>query len=189
MEKIIFTKYSNERARAFCIRTDICQSEDGSRIVRKSACYPEGRAHVERMRFWYERLEELYRRSGISMNRPVSDRKQDRGAYGSVEFEYVTGQTLEEQLDKMLGSGDVDAAIARLLDFVDVVRRAGTREAFGVTEEFRKVFGDADLPDGLFCAPVTDLDMIAANAFVTGDGWMMMDYEWSFDFPIPVSAH
>jgi len=187
MEKIIFTKYSNERARAFCIRTDICQSEDGSRIVRKSACYPEGRAHVERMRFWYERLEELYRRSGISMNRPVSDRKQDRGAYGSVEFEYVTGQTLEEQLDKMLGSGDVDAAIARLLDFVDVVRRAGTREAFGVTEEFRKVFGDADLPDGLFCAPVTDLDMIAANAFVTGDGWMMMDYEWSFDFPIPVN--
>ena len=45
MEKIIYTKYSNERAKPFAIRTDICA--DGSvRTVKKRACFPEGREHI-----------------------------------------------------------------------------------------------------------------------------------------------
>lgn len=186
MEKIIFTKYSNERAREFCIRTDICLRKDGSRIVKKSACYPEGKRHIRQMHDWYEQLEAIYRGSGITMNRPVEPGAA-AGLQESVAFEYLTGQTLEEQLDRRLGSGDADGTAEQLLSFVDAVRQAGNSGAFRVTEQFRKVFGEVSLPDGLFCAPVTDLDMIPANAFVTENGWTMMDYEWSFDFPIPVN--
>lgn len=183
MEKIIFTKYSNERAKEFSIRTDICQTEDGSRFVRKRACYPEGEAHVENMRKWQEKLGEVYRGTKISMNRIV----EPGTSRAEVCFEYLAGQTLEEQLDTRLARGDADGAAEQLLAFVGEVRRAGSSQPFVMTDEFRRVFGEATLPDGLFCAPVTDLDMIAGNAFVTENGWVMMDYEWTFDFPIPVN--
>ncbi|MDO4321356.1 MAG: glycosyltransferase family 2 protein [Lachnospiraceae bacterium] len=180
MEKIIFTKYSNERAREFCIRTDICETEDGERFVRKKACYPEGEAHVARLGEWYRRLEEVYRGTPISMNRIIAEED-------GISFEYLKGKTLEEQLDTMLSCGDVEGAVEQLLKFADIVRQSGRTETFTITGDFRKIFGEVNLPDGLFCAPVTDLDMIVGNAFVEEDGWTMMDYEWSFDFPIPVN--
>ena len=180
MEKIIFTKYSNERARAFRIRTDICESEDGSRFVRKRACDPEGEAHVSRMGEWYKKLEAVYRDTPISMNRITES------SDGAV-FEYLEGQTLEEQLDLRLARGDADGAAEQLLRYVELVRSCGQSETFAVTDAFCAVFGEPELPDGLLCAPVTDLDMIVGNAFVTEQGWTMMDYEWSFDFPIPVN--
>ena len=35
MQKMIYSKYSNERAEEFQIRTDICEEKNGSRFVRK----------------------------------------------------------------------------------------------------------------------------------------------------------
>lgn len=180
MEKIIYTKYSNERAREFCIRTDMCEREQGQRFVRKKACYPEGEAHVARLSEWYEKLEEVYRDTTISMNRIIA---KENG----ICFEYLKGETLEEQLDTRLSRGDVEGTIEQLLGYVELVRRSGKSETFVVTDEFQKIFGEVSLPDGLFCAPVTDLDMIVGNAFAAEDGWTMMDYEWTFDFPIPVN--
>ena len=53
MEKIIFTKYSNERAKQFAIRTDILESEAGKRKVRKQACFAEGKNHIKNIASWY----------------------------------------------------------------------------------------------------------------------------------------
>ena len=41
MERILYTKYSNERTAQFAIRTDIVE-KDGSRQVRKKAYYEAG---------------------------------------------------------------------------------------------------------------------------------------------------
>lgn len=179
MKKVIFSKYSNERARKFAIRTDICEEEDGSRSVRKTACYPEGQAHIERVASWYEKLEKAYEGTEISMNRCVLTEE------GLVP-EFLTGRTLEDELDEMLTAGRVQECICRLLEYIDAVKKAGSNELFTVTPEFTEVFGEVLLPGGLTCAKVTDIDMVIANAIVKEDGWVHMDYEWTFDFPIPV---
>ena len=37
MQKMIYSKYSNERAEEFQVRTDICEKKNGSRFVPKSS--------------------------------------------------------------------------------------------------------------------------------------------------------
>lgn len=179
MKKVIFSKYSNERAREFAIRTEICQEENGKRTVRKTACYPEGKTHLERTVNWYERLEKAYEGTGISMNRC---RLTEEG----IEPEFVEGRTLEEELDDMLTAGRIQECICRLLEYIGAVKKAGQTRMFRMTEDFKKVFGEVLLPQNLTCGEVTDIDMVTANAVCCQDGWIHMDYEWTFDFPIPV---
>ena len=42
MKTVIYSKFSAERSRSFAIRTDILCADDGSRMLRKTACFPEG---------------------------------------------------------------------------------------------------------------------------------------------------
>ena len=46
MQKMIYSKYSNERAEEFQIRTDICEEKNRSRFVRKVACTDKSREHL-----------------------------------------------------------------------------------------------------------------------------------------------
>ena len=48
MREVIYSKFSNERARAFSTRTDLIE-EDGKREVIKTALYPEGEEHIRRL--------------------------------------------------------------------------------------------------------------------------------------------
>ena len=55
MERILYTKYSNERTAQFAIRTDIVE-KDGSRQVRKKAYYEAGKPHIRKIYEAYEQL-------------------------------------------------------------------------------------------------------------------------------------
>lgn len=180
MKKVIFSKYSNERAREFAIRTDILEDEDHHRIVRKTACYPEGKQHIRNLMRWCEKLSEVYADTPISINRCVLTED-------GLEPEFVEGHTLEEELDEMLVLKDVPGCVQRLMKYIDAVRKAGSAQRFYMTEEFEKVFGQVILPGDLTSAMVTDIDMLVANVIVADNGWVHMDYEWTFEFPIPVN--
>ena len=54
VKRTVFSKYSNERAAEFAIRTDIQMDGSGRRYVRKAACYPAGKAHIDRLEHWME---------------------------------------------------------------------------------------------------------------------------------------
>lgn len=178
--RTVFSKYSNERAGKFAIRTDIQMDGWGKRYARKVACYPEGKEHIDRLEHWMKELEAVYEDSPMAMNRC---HRTEAG----TEIDYLTGQTLEEQMDHCLLEGRTKEAVALLMSYIDIIKKAGSTETFVVTREFEAVFGEVLLPENLKCAKVTDIDMVAGNAICTGEGWIHMDYEWTFDFPIPVN--
>ncbi len=178
MEKILYAKYSNERNPAFAIRTDIHLRGDGAREVGKRACFPEGEAHVKNLEKWYHALSAQLQHTPFSMNVCTWEN-------GRANLEYLAGQTLEEQLDDLLLKGEEEAAVSLLLSYAGQVRDALSGAAFSKTPEFRAVFGDAPLAGAFASAPVTDLDMVPANVIVQGERWVLIDYEWTFDFPIP----
>ncbi|MDO4632287.1 MAG: class I SAM-dependent methyltransferase [Eubacteriales bacterium] len=178
-QELIYSKYSNERDEHTAIRTDIVEKQ-GRRSVRKAACGEKGREHVAKIADWYERLNALYEHTPLQMNRVK--RTED-----GIEAEYLTGHTLEEELDQKLARNDIAGVTEQLMDYIEIVRSTGSSEAFTVTPEFTKVFGKAKLPEGLRSASVTDIDLVAGNAVRTADGWTLIDYEWTFDFPIPVN--
>jgi hypothetical protein len=69
--------------------------------------------------------------------------------------------------------------------FCDTLRSLKDLTDFKKTPEFTEIFGDVALEEGLKCMPVTDVDLIFSNLILDG-GWNVIDYEWTFDFPIPV---
>lgn len=176
MEELIYMKYSNERSRRFAVRTDILE-ENRERFVRKTALYPEGKAHVAGLTDWYQGLTRLYKFVPFSCNKCEWEGS-------SVRLEYVEGQTLEEELDGLLKSGRTEEASAKLTQYLKDVKSICMGSTFTKTEMFSQVFGDTELPEGMESARITNIDMVCANLVMTQPP-TVLDYEWTFDFPVP----
>lgn len=177
--KIIYTKFSNDRRAEFSIRTNILQGEDGKRYIEKLPMYDEGKSHVDALSQWEKALTEKYADTVYEPNRMVS-------VEGHTCFEFVEGETLEHRLDELLRADKVEEVCQELLAFADVVRKVNSSVAFEVTEDFGKVFGDVVPTAGMCYGGATDIDMIPANVILQNEQRVILDYEWTFDFPIPV---
>lgn len=215
MEKLIYTKYSNQRNARFAIRTDIYEDEQGRRCVRKYADTEAARPHIEHIQTVYEQMQKQFRGT-----RFVPNKAELHPEY--IEFEYVKGETLEKQLDAYLAADDQEGFAALVNTYADEVRRvygvSGTTEiaiadteaareegttdagiahenaeadtATGTAHEdtsaYAETFGTVTLPTPVPMAQGVDIDLIFANIIVTGDTWTAIDYEWTFDFAAPV---
>ncbi len=174
--KTIFVKYSNERSDAFAIRTEICL-ENSKKKVKKTPCSEKAENHVRNIYRWYQELKKVYAKSGLKINHCDL-------VGSSVEMEYLEGQTLEEILDGHVERKEYDELEKCLETYLAVLTEAA-QEEFCPTEEFKKVFGVVPEFDHMKSAAVTDIDMVVNNILVC-EGWNLIDYEWTFDFPIPV---
>lgn len=178
MKKMVFSKYSNERARRFAIRTDIMSDESGKLTVYKKNLYPEGQKHIENIYSWYRKLQEIYKDTGISLNH--CDYLGDR-----VVFEYLSQYTLEHELNHLLRKRDLAQFSDRLFSYINEVEKGKMTQPFVKTPEFVETFGDVEVREAL-SAEVTNIDMVLNNA-LCDEKWTMIDYEWTFDFPIPAN--
>lgn len=182
---IIYTKYSNERSMEFRIRTDILKKEDGSRQIRKTAASVQADAHIKQIYEHYRALEEDFAGSGLSVNR--CEVKED-----GVYFPFLEGRTLEERLDWLLAKNETDRLVAEIeryfAMFVPDENADNTNEVteFAAAPEFERVFGKVSFVGKQMCRRVSDIDMIFSNAMEQGDGFELIDYEWTFDFPVPL---
>lgn len=148
-----YVKYSNDRAREFRIRTEICQNAQGREVVRKYPLTQEAGEHVRRMAWAYEKLSERYEGSGLSVNKCTL---VEQGEDCYAEFEYVAGRPLAELLDECLERGEQEEFWRYFERYVELI---GYREDY----------------------PVTDFDLVFSNLLVDGDNWTLIDYEWTFD--------
>lgn len=180
MEQVIYSKYSNERNRALAIRTDILQDEKQKRAVRKVPLFIEGEEHVLNLLEWEERLTEKYKDTFIALNHCEREDK-------SVRFEYLEGDTLETVLDALYVEGKYNQLLDLFRQYVNAIKKANGTKKFQYTDEFEAVFGSVYLNAGLNAADFSNIDMVVGNVIINKDIWNIIDYEWSFDFPIPVN--
>lgn len=187
-EELRYCRYSNERRKELRIRTDILPN-----AVRKVAYQQASISHIQDLCKWEEKLNQqltLVRFMGrqVAVNHIIK-REQD-----CVYFEFVEGESLEQHLDKLLLQGQVESAKALLLSFCKLLNTQPELGLFEETEDFHKVFGklderrlrrvmEGDVP--FYASQVTDIDMICQNVLIS-DGITVIDYEWTFDFPVPV---
>lgn len=179
MEQIIYVKYSNERSRQFALRTEILEDELGKRSVKKTAMHPEGQVHLKGIRRKYLELSKELNQSVIEYNRCEEDND-------GIRFEYIEAQTLEERLDKLLEEKKVTQAVQILKNYLLMIDNLNNQEQFYVTDIFKEIFGDVSLPEDLYCGTITNIDMVCGNVLLKKNRWIMIDYEWTFTFPIPV---
>ncbi len=180
MKTTIYSKYSNDRNRRFSIRTDILEDENGNRLVRKVPAFEEAKGHVANLGRWYEILSAQAEGTRLSFDRctPSGD---------CMELEYLAGDTLEAKLLTVLHRDGIDACAKSFVECLQFLRDLHTGAEFEPGEAFREVFGEAAPKAGSICAPCTDIDLLCENIIVNNDSWTAIDYEWTFDFPIPVN--
>lgn len=149
---VAFTKYSNDRAPQYQIKTMMCQDEAGKIQVRKYPLTEDARDHVKSMALAYENLCKRY--DGVSLDINKCQIVED-GQELYAAFEFVTGRPLSELMDECVEKQDYEGFYKLFEEYIERV---------GYNEEY----------------PVADYDLIFANILVDGDRWTLIDYEWTF---------
>lgn len=180
MSKILFSKFSNERGAEFNIRTDIVEDDAGRRYVEKVPYSVEAEGHVDRMEKWYHIFEKQYEGTRFRANRCEKDGKK-------LRFEYLDGRTFESLLDEYGKEDDGKKILNLLYDYQKELDEAYPEEPFVMTETFKTVFGAVDIPTGTKASRNINIDLIFQNLILCDEKWNVIDYEWTFDFLIPVN--
>ena len=106
---IIYTKYSNDRAEEYMLRTEMLETKQG-KMIRKIPLSEKARAHVKNMEHAYRLLIRRYHGSELHINPCIP---ADDGSF--VQFPYERGTTLSQLLDECLERDDIDG-FYRLFD-------------------------------------------------------------------------
>ena len=154
--EIKYTKYSNDRAEQFAIRTDIMEDANGERWVEKVPMTPEASRHIANIKRWYELLQARYAGSGLHIN-------ECREMDGKLQFSYIKGVTLEEMLDECVDKGDMEGFVALI-------------------EQFKSKLAYANENSSL----VSDFDVVFANILIHNNDWYLIDYEWTEEKEITI---
>lgn len=155
----VYSRFSNDRAAHLCIRTDICQSNEGKKYVRKFPAGKEATAHIEKLAENGRIFTARFQGSSLFVNR-LTEKKTAEGL-PFVELEFLENAvTLEELLDDCLQKND----------------EAGFQSLF---ERYLQVLS-WKAEEG-----PQDFDLIFPNICVQGDVWTMIDYEWTDDSLTP----
>ena len=179
MEKNIYIKYSNERKDMFKLRTNIIEDSRGKRIVQKVPLTVAAQTHIRNIERYYHLLNQNYDETYIEFNKVHING-------GVLECEYLNGKTLEEYLDELLVKKQYDIIYKVIKQYMERVISPKEIISFNSTKEFETVFGNVKLSQNLKAAKISNIDSIFANIIMT-DKWNVIDYEWTFEFPIPLN--
>ena len=174
----IYAKFSNERAQEFAICTEICEDASGKRTVRKLPAEKSASAHIRNLEKISRELAGLYGREGLQLN--TCEVKGD-----GVSLEYLRGETLEERLDSLLEQDRIEELEKLFFTYIDKVRHIHEGEMYFKTPEFVQVFGDVPVSETCRCCGMSNIDLVPANILIDKERVSIIDYEWTFRFPIP----
>ena len=175
--KKIYSKFTKERDRRFQIETAIYVTENGKKAISKRALLPEGQKHIDNMYQNYQYFKE----QGISLLTPC------RMEHKAVFFDFVTGDSYYTQILQALEDKDqnrLQFVLEKYKDIFETMYPAQT--SFEKTESFVSVFGDIDIPSGMSAVKKLNIDLTFDNLVENGENTIILDYEWIFDFLVPV---
>lgn len=137
-DRVIYTKFSNERQERFGVRTDIVELGNGERLVRKYPLTEAAREHVQRMSECYNRLQKQAEGTKVRFC-PV---KIENGA---AESPWVKGEALQHRLQKLLECGEKTAAEQLIAEYIEIVRMLVGKGLTDVDLIFPNILVDGDI--------------------------------------------
>ena len=177
MADVIYIKYNRTRKEEFQIKTEILE-ENGTKWVEKSALTEAGKAHIRSFRDKYEALKKQH----VNIQAAEPQISEDGR---TARFAYLTGKTLAEVLGENIGSGQAPVeAIREVLGKICQVYPEYL-SPFVITDRLTEVFGPVPKFQDQAMA-VSNIDALLENILVTEKGWYFLDYEWVYDFPVPL---
>jgi hypothetical protein len=150
---VVYTKFSNDRARKWAIQTKMVSTACGIR-VEKHADNDKALPHIDNTKLAYEKLSQRYKDTKIEISKcEVIDNDITNG----LSFEFCKGQTLESMLDEYLLEDDIEGFKAVIGEYMHWLCYKA--------DEF----------------VVSNYDFVFPNIIVDGDKWQVIDYEWTYN--------
>ena len=174
-EEILYVKLNQERKEKFRLLTKIVR-ENGEVRAEKEAMVPEAE--------WFlKTLEKL------GAEKTGSDKYKNlpcKAENGKVSYPLLTGKTLHQEIVELAHEGKTGELKGLLKnfhrDFFQSRRIMDYR-----TKEFCEVFGKYPGRTDYECVCPANVDLICSNIFMGESQNQIIDYEWMFDFPVPVN--
>lgn len=172
----VFCKSTEQRKRAFQIYTSIVV-DNNIKYVVKEPVFEEGEKHIVNIYDNYHKLSKIY------PDEVVECKKSGK----NIVFPFAEGKTFEEQIRnkvKLCSDNEWSEVICewkRLLTGPDdnIIN-------FDNSSNFQRIFGDGEELLNDKALKITNFDCTAENIILTKQGYKFIDYEWVFDFPIPL---
>ena len=192
-ETVAYAKYNRLRAPEYQICTKIIQLQGGSRCVAKEALRPEAVAHIGRLSDNRRKLTDSLEKQKAAVPYPIGILSNENGC---AVFPYIEGVSLAKEVSVHLGRRE--SFLKAMHQAVESIyggyfKLPDGMADFRITPEFEEIFGacaDEDekkVLSGMKALPVSNIDSILSNFVRLPDGRLVcLDYEWVFDFPIPV---
>lgn len=148
---VTYSKFSNDRAEEYIIRTDIvCNPDNDNLIAKKVPMSEQAKTHIQKIQKAYELLKSRYENSDLVICPcEIVD--------NIITFPYLEGITLEEKLDSCLDKNDMDTFKSLLRKYESYVK---------YQEEMEVVDYDLIFPNILIAEDGT---------------WQVIDYEWTYE--------
>lgn len=183
MEKVIYSKFSNERKAEYMIVTKIIEKTDGSRRVLKSAINAEGAPHIKGLTDSRKVLSEYYKDNKLLLApcKMIDD--------VTAEFEYVDGVRYDEYIRELFLEFKWEQLKTELTNFKRIISNVNSITEFKTCDEFENVFGKCDYTEILNkkAFSISNIDMIFGNLIIKDDILHVTDYEWVYNFPVPIN--
>lgn len=179
MENILYTKFSNQRREEFEISTSIVE-DDTKKYILKTALYNSGRKHLLQMIENQHRMKKILSECGWSVASCVA-RDED-----SIEVEFIKGRTLESIINEKLSNGEYQQVLTILSRIADKIYHNSHIAKFEKSSRFDEIFGEIEFQHSLKAFDLSNVDMIFPNFLIEDGKYTLIDYEWIFDFKIPL---
>jgi len=182
--KILYVKCSSTRIKKFQLQTTIYE-ESGQKFVKKEALCEEAIPHLMQMKDNYKKLSQSILNSKVHIAKILSETEK------SLTFEFIDGVSMEESWRKAR-KNNLDEADEIILSYANLVKNGFKTSTFvsaSIEKAYTKVFGTGNHTqlDHLECFEKTsNCDLIPQNIIEKDDTFHIIDYEWVYDFPIPV---
>lgn len=168
-DDIDYIKLNSNRVEEF--RTITTIKSDG--YVYKSPLSPEADNHISNM--FYESKYDLGKIKFLSSDLVGN----------SIRYKLLDDKTLEDEVLDAILKDDKGEFFSLIEDFYDALFYDSFESNEYANEEFLKVFKVKS--DKMFhCHEKSNLDLIFSNLFLINNDYVAIDYEWIFDFQIPL---
>lgn len=175
MRKVLFAKYNRTRKEEFQLKTCIYEDDNGYH-VEKCALNSHAIDHICRFEEYYKALNGKFGASTL-VKPHILDNK--------VIFDYIDGISIDDYLKDYVSNIDVLInEIQKKIDQIFVFSKDDLID-FYITDQFVQVFGNVEIKS-CKALKIANIDSNFDNIIIKDNGLFCLDYEWVFDFPVPI---
>lgn len=172
---VVYSKLSTYRKSKFRIMTRIFNDKN-EWFVKKEGLNEKSKQHVKEML--------KYKNNGIGQFKNIPLTETQNG----VSMPYLEGKTFSNELIDLIKAGKRQRFEYEIITFFNALKMDSKEIKEFYSSSFQIVFGTKRYLLPLLCKKRLNIDMIFSNIFKSKEEevYNVIDYEWTFEFEIPV---